>query len=326
VAPVISGCTSFPADRLFANLVDNQKGQNFRVDCESDLCVPFAPDIELDQCANQDGSVSTYTPWRNSISIGNGGALITEFEITAYSAGSPGHSSVLGPRTADCTDFPSLRLNLHYDHSMPEVSVSSSSGAGVRYQIGAGHYLAVIHNRDFQWAKLDLIQDNVPVFSDSVRYNWPPFDAYQMCYDYYGGGYCQWDSIAGAVAFRSDRGSHYIEGLVRQFCVHQELYGADVPNPAPISANLTLRWNAEASVTRITTLLYSLPKEAEVEIWIYDITGRLVDRVPPRREGPGTHQVVWLGKTSGGRGVPSGVYIARARALGEVATAKFVRW
>jgi hypothetical protein len=204
--------------------------------------------------------------------------------------------------------------------------VSSSSGAGVRYQIGTGHYLAVIHNRDFQWAKLDLIHDNVPVFSDSVRYNWPPLDAYQLCYDYYGGGYCQWDSIPGAVAFRSDRGSHYIEGLVRQFCIHQELYGADVATTDAVTAKFTLSWNAEASASRITTLLYSLPTEAEVEISFYDITGRLVDRIPPRREGPGTHQIAWLGETSAGRGIPSGVYIARARALGEIATAKFVRW
>lgn len=60
-----------------------------------------------------------------------------------------------------------------------------------------------------------------------------------------------------------------------------------------------------------TTIAYGAPGDAEVELAVYDVSGRRV-RVLARHQGGGSlHQVVWDGTGDAGERMPSGVYLLR---------------
>ena len=63
-----------------------------------------------------------------------------------------------------------------------------------------------------------------------------------------------------------------------------------------------------------TSIPFSLPRPAAVDLRVFDLTGRLVDvllTAEPYTEGP--HVFVWDGRDASGRGVGSGVYLYRLR-------------
>jgi len=57
------------------------------------------------------------------------------------------------------------------------------------------------------------------------------------------------------------------------------------------------------------TISYSVPMKTDVEINIYDISGRLINQVEHNIVNAGTHTVVWNRKDAYGVEVPQGVYI-----------------
>ena len=59
-------------------------------------------------------------------------------------------------------------------------------------------------------------------------------------------------------------------------------------------------------------------------IIVYDLLGREVVRLVEGRLEPGYHQVLWDGKTSSGRDVPTGLYIARLVTPGYTRSIKMV--
>ena len=73
--------------------------------------------------------------------------------------------------------------------------------------------------------------------------------------------------------------------------------GASVPNPTPRGA----------------TISYTLAREEDVDLGIYDLTGRLVAKLVERRMPQGTHSVRWDGTDRDGRALPAGVYQYRLR-------------
>jgi hypothetical protein len=58
-----------------------------------------------------------------------------------------------------------------------------------------------------------------------------------------------------------------------------------------------------------TTISYSLPRDSEIEIAIYDITGRKIETLMQGHQTAGEHSVVWDGKN-----LPSGLYFYRINA------------
>lgn len=66
-----------------------------------------------------------------------------------------------------------------------------------------------------------------------------------------------------------------------------------------------------------TTIEYSLPERANVNVSIYNLLGRRVVTLVDRTIPAGTHQVVWEGKDESGAVVATGVYLYRVQA-GEV--------
>ena len=67
------------------------------------------------------------------------------------------------------------------------------------------------------------------------------------------------------------------------------------------------------------TILYGLPKAAEVRLVVYDLRGREVLRLVDGRQEAGTHTLRWDGADTAGQPVGTGVYIVRLQA-GRVAT------
>jgi hypothetical protein len=85
----------------------------------------------------------------------------------------------------------------------------------------------------------------------------------------------------------------------------------DVPRPTPFSPATTLR--------------FSLPVSAFVDLAVYDAGGRQVAVLVRDALGAGDHSVTWCGRDDRGAALGPGVYLARLAAGSSVATRKIVR-
>jgi len=63
-----------------------------------------------------------------------------------------------------------------------------------------------------------------------------------------------------------------------------------------------------------TIIEYDLPKQSEVSLMIYDITGRKVETLVSSPQSQGSYQVGWSGTDEAGRQVAGGMYFARLQA------------
>jgi subtilisin family serine protease len=84
--------------------------------------------------------------------------------------------------------------------------------------------------------------------------------------------------------------------------------------PAPLPRPLTIQASPNPSNPTVQ-LRIEVTAASPLLVRIYDARGALVDTVFNESVEPGTHDVVWDGKTGDGRDAPSGVYFARAEAL-----------
>ena len=73
-----------------------------------------------------------------------------------------------------------------------------------------------------------------------------------------------------------------------------------------------------------TVLEFSLDREEQVALEIFDIRGARVARLAAGTFTAGRHQVHWDGKNDQGRGLASGTYLARLRAGSQVAVTKLL--
>ena len=68
-----------------------------------------------------------------------------------------------------------------------------------------------------------------------------------------------------------------------------------------------------------TTIEYSVSRSGHVRLGIVDVKGRLVSMLVDGFVQPGRHEIVWHGRDSSGREMPSGVYLTRLESNGQVA-------
>jgi hypothetical protein len=74
-----------------------------------------------------------------------------------------------------------------------------------------------------------------------------------------------------------------------------------------------------------TTLEFSLPRNAQVNLRVLDVSGRLVSQLLTGEAlSAGWHSVPWRGRDDAGKLVPSGVYFYRLQAAGETVTGRML--
>jgi hypothetical protein len=83
-------------------------------------------------------------------------------------------------------------------------------------------------------------------------------------------------------------------------------------NPVPL--RFELAGNAPNPWASGTGISYTLPREAQVVLRVYNPTGQLVRTLVEGKESAGFKQVAWDGRDEAGRRVPSGVYFYRLQA------------
>jgi len=74
----------------------------------------------------------------------------------------------------------------------------------------------------------------------------------------------------------------------------------------------------------VTTIKYDIPRDARVELKVYDIRGQLVHTLVSGIRSAGWYEVQWNGKDSDGRSLPSGLYLYRLQAGKFVANEKML--
>jgi len=86
--------------------------------------------------------------------------------------------------------------------------------------------------------------------------------------------------------------------------------GGDVPAVFRLVQNSPNPFNPK------TTVAYDVPRECDMTIRVYDVTGRCVRTLVDGEVEPGRHAVVWDGLGDGGEEVGSGIYFCTMEAPG----------
>ena len=73
-----------------------------------------------------------------------------------------------------------------------------------------------------------------------------------------------------------------------------------------------------------TTIRYTVPKDGNVNICIYNTRGQLVTTLVNERKGKGSYTIVWNGKDNNGNKVSSGIYFTRIITDGKSLTTKML--
>ena len=73
-----------------------------------------------------------------------------------------------------------------------------------------------------------------------------------------------------------------------------------------------------------TSIRFELPIMTSVKLQVYDVGGRLIDRLADETFEAGVHHVIWDGKDLKGRDVSSGIYFYQIFTLDYTKTYKMV--
>jgi hypothetical protein len=83
--------------------------------------------------------------------------------------------------------------------------------------------------------------------------------------------------------------------------------------------------NAPNPFTTMTTLRYDLSSASQVELRIYDLSGRMIRRINAGEMAVGNHTLAWDGRDSAGKTCAAGVYTALMTAGSERASLKMIK-
>ena len=100
-----------------------------------------------------------------------------------------------------------------------------------------------------------------------------------------------------------------LDGSISQSNVIEVLLGARMPLPTEFAVNVYPN-----PFNPSTTISYDLPEAAPVTVVIYDVLGQQVRRLVSQFNAAGRYSVQWDARDNQGRGVASGVYIAKVDA------------
>jgi hypothetical protein len=92
----------------------------------------------------------------------------------------------------------------------------------------------------------------------------------------------------------------------------------DAPTPEVTDGTSPLVFRLHANTPNpfatTTSIAFSLPRETDVQLHVFDLAGRRVREVLARRMPPGRHQVSWDGRDESGRRAAHGIYLLRLQA------------
>jgi hypothetical protein len=74
----------------------------------------------------------------------------------------------------------------------------------------------------------------------------------------------------------------------------------------------------------VTTISFTLPETGQLQVGIYDLSGKKVRQLLVGSRSAGEHHVTWDGRDSSGRLAPSGIYLVRAHSDSYVSLTKVV--
>jgi hypothetical protein len=90
------------------------------------------------------------------------------------------------------------------------------------------------------------------------------------------------------------------------------------------AVRLALAQNEPNPFNGETRVRFELPRTESVRLDVFDVGGRLVRRLVDRTLAAGGHEVAWDGRGNRTEALPSGVYLYRLRAGGEVMQGKML--
>jgi len=123
------------------------------------------------------------------------------------------------------------------------------------------------------------------------------------------------------VAADEGAGGSLVEAAVDDFLLDAAfevvaVEGDALPQRLALDANYPNPFNPK------TTIRFDLPQAGDVDLSVYDITGRRVATLHRGELPAGRHELSWLGRDQAGRQVASGLYVYRLETGGEILTRK----
>jgi len=111
--------------------------------------------------------------------------------------------------------------------------------------------------------------------------------------------------------------------LVKQDCDFYYVTIGNANNITPELSSISIS-NHPNPFTPSTTINYSIPKEGNVIINIYNIKGQIVKTLVSESMKSGIHSIVWNGDDQNGKKVSAGLYFTRMQANGKTLTNKML--
>ncbi|MCK4511405.1 T9SS type A sorting domain-containing protein [bacterium] len=100
--------------------------------------------------------------------------------------------------------------------------------------------------------------------------------------------------------------------------------GSETGVPDDLERKLSLFQNAPNPFTLATSIAYSVPRVAHVEVMVYDVSGRLVRSLVDAELGPDDYMTHWDGRRDDGGEAAAGIYLYRLVADGRELTRKMI--
>lgn len=116
----------------------------------------------------------------------------------------------------------------------------------------------------------------------------------------------------------------FVDAGIDDFTILGRAGASDVPTADNTVARFALESSAPNPTAGSTRIGFQVPVSTNVEIKIFDVSGREVNTIADGTFDAGSHSVNWDGRDSAGHAVASGVYYYRMSAAGYVSTRSLI--
>ena len=203
---------------------------------------------------------------------------------------------------------------------MPDVQESGYVRSGFLADLDRDGKSDVYYNAYTAQAVLDLEYQNGPVTEASSWITYLIYKGHRLVYGYVypvidldgdskgeiviaGNG----DAVANLQIIENQDAASWVreraDGLPDQFCLYQ-----NYPNPFNPTTNIE----------------YNISQTTQVNLVIYDITGKQVRSLVNTKQSPGHYKIIWDGSDNVGNILPSGIYIYKVKVIRGTLSKKMV--